>query len=591
MKKLLCIMLTGIMIMSLSACSSTNDSSEDGIASVKESTESAQKEESESVNGGAESTDSAEGSVESASSKETTPENFVSLENGSPVYIMSKKGYYETADDDNMTLLYKGYDDELLLTDESKKKFPQLNDKLVEIFNLRREEADRAAKEGKENAATDLESGYLMGNYSDTRDVCLQRADSKVLSYYLNYYTYTNGAHGSYGISPYTIEVETGKELGLEDILKIDKDEFAGIVKDKILESAKSDEVTEFTDLDDTLSRYRYSITEEEANSTDYDNAVYPYTWYLANDGLHVYFEIYSIASYAYGDTDIVIGYDEKPEIFNSDYIPKQGLGFVSYLGNLYDKKIDIDNDGKLEKISMTFEYDGDDYSVYKSFGLDVDGVKAEFKDGDIYAEDNNFRYYHVRTADNRNYIYAMIDDMNDYYRVYVFDLNNDTVKTVKNGEESCLWFNKSYVHNSIADEYGEICPTDPNSMYFAKVFNLLGTTIAVGKYNVGSDGRPELQNDIFMVTSDLGNNIKLKESMEFDIVDESGNIVSQKETISSGSSVKPLYIRIIDGKNVLDCKLDDGRIARINFTSENYPIEIDGKSVEDLFEDLVFAG
>ena len=86
MKKLLCIMLTGIMIMSLSACSSTNDSSEDGIASVKESTDSAQKEESESVNGGAESTDSAEGSVESASSKETTPENFVSLENGSPVY-------------------------------------------------------------------------------------------------------------------------------------------------------------------------------------------------------------------------------------------------------------------------------------------------------------------------------------------------------------------------------------------------------------------------------------------------------------------------------------------------------------------------
>lgn len=45
------------------------------------------------------------------------------------------------------------------------------------------------------------------------------------------------------------------------------------------------------------------------------------------------------------------------------------------------------------------------------------------------------------------------------------------------------------------------------------------------------------------------------------------------------------------DNSTFVDCRLDDGRLVRLKFSQTDYPSQIDGVNVEDLFEGLVYAG
>lgn len=75
------------------------------------------------------------------------------------------------------------------------------------------------------------------------------------------------------------------------------------------------------------------------------------------------------------------------------------------------------------------------------------------------------------------------------------------------------------------------------------------------------------------------------------DIVDESGKVVEQGVEIPAGETFKLFRT---DGKTVIDAKLSDGRIARLELTrsDDNYTATVNGQiSEEEAFKELYYAG
>ena len=68
----------------------------------------------------------------------------------------------------------------------------------------------------------------------------------------------------------------------------------------------------------------------------------------------------------------------------------------------------------------------------------------------------------------------------------------------------------------------------------------------------------------------------------------EGGQDTGEDYDIPSGTTIT---IVSTDGETYIDVKLPDGSIARLHFTSFDYPGEVEGTSVEDLFSGLVYAG
>ncbi len=591
MKKSIVIILTGMMTLSLTGCGPD-------MARIKALTEAVEEAVVEEIGNGDKNEGSKEngeegGSSETADNAATADgDDFYRTSNGSPLYMTVKKYFYETANDENYTRLYEGHNESLMLVDSEKAKYPELDKRLTSLYKDQLALMEENCKTGIEGAKSDLENGYLNGNYSDTYDLSMQRSDSRVVSYYYNNYNYMNGAHGSYRIIPYTIDVESGKELALTDVISIDNDRLHEKLIEKIKESAKEkdlnpDEV--FWDLEDTLSHYSSDVTElQNADGDNYEN---PYIWYLSDDGIHFYFGIYEIAAYAYGATDVSIGYDEMPEIFDSKYLSDDSdKAFIKDIGMPYESLIDINGDGNKELVTAEYEYDGDNYEYANSVTLKVDDASATIKDVLIDTNSNYTKYYHVRTKDKKNYLYITTAEVNDYYCLYLFDLN-DGVKLVSNPEGYAYSFTLAYVENSASEESGEICMTDPDSFYLGSRYDLIGSFSAVGRFHVGADGYPEQDSDSYVVTGFIDSPVHSKEDITADIVDENGNVISEGETIGKGEQFTPFVLHRDGSGYSLDTRLSDGRIARLKYSTADYPAKIDGKDINDLFDGMQFAG
>lgn len=104
----------------------------------------------------------------------------------------------------------------------------------------------------------------------------------EVLSFYVDYYQYTGGAHGGTARIAYNIDLETGKNLGLKELFKSGYDYRAVINKEV---------------------RRQISLTPDEYFDGDIGfNGINDETFYYIKDqSLVVYFQQYEIAAYARG--------------------------------------------------------------------------------------------------------------------------------------------------------------------------------------------------------------------------------------------------------------------------------------------------
>ena len=582
MKKRICVLL-GIAMLTLSACGQ----------SVSVNVTQPSSDETDSVTDEAESvTDEVpEEETVQSSADDQKAEDITAL----PKYKVVKNYYIQRYSGSNATdgdgdslegkEVYDGVIETLMVADESKDLFPDLYDS----FNAAAKDEIKAAaddctarmKEADDDADTSFaDKRPFIGPWSDYSKVNITRADSKVISYTIDITNFYGGAHGMYGRLGATYDVATGKKLTLSDIADVSQDKLVPVLKEKILATGNPED---FNDLDEALKKYSLTATntfadDEEATEAGFD-------WFLGFDGVHFYFGPYEIAAYAVGETEVVLGYDEFPGTVDDKYIPDTDSGYI-VSGDIPMESSAYDFD---TNTSLHFIYQTED-EQYDASG-DVDCTALTLKQGDksATADDEYFYYnrnydsleqYRVVTKDGREYVYVLARSMNDYVEVIVFDITGGDIRLA--GTTS----SHLYSVDGDTDYAGEYVLTDPDDMYFADVGDMLGTYIFYGRYVVGSDGLPEFVDKDYKI-SWISDEIKSLKDIEATVLDGDGN---EKEitTVPSGTHFTPVRT---DNKSYMDCVLDDGSTVRLNYTNGDYPAQIDGVNVDDLFDGLVYAG
>ena len=138
---------------------------------------------------------------------------------------------------------------------------------------------------------------------------------------------------------------------------------------------------------------------------------------------------------------------------------------------------------------------------------------------------------------------------------------------------------------------YGYELITDSDDFALTFRCDLLASFNAYFDTSVGPDGTPVLPEDGFYSVPDYIGTLQSAKAFKADIVDESGKVVQENAEIPAGETFKLLRT---DGMTVVDAKLSDGRIARLELTrsDDNYTATVNGQiSEEEAFKELLYAG
>ncbi len=624
MKRKLCVLLAIMTAVSVTGCgkitTAVGDTVKDTVSNVtdkilhKDSEEAEgneepaeqREEQNEEAKTAAEgpTTDEAQNQVEVPDSQEATESNstdtadapdpgaeerareFLGLNDSGekPVYAVDSEYFHQNSDDGTYKALFEGQRESILLSNESASKFSLLDKALTDQFKKEKEDFKNSADFQIEEAKEMYGDEFFNGPYEDTEELRIQRADSKVLSYYKTLYLYMGGAHGDYTIDPKTYDVNTGKELVLSDVISIDNDTLRNVLIKKIYDNYE-DYATDYYketygSVEDGLKSYDINLEDYTHNDVT-DEYFYPYTWYLSNTGINFYFSVYSFGSYADGATEVCIGYDEMPEIFNSKYMPAGKDGFIEEIGMVYDARMDIDGDGEIETVTMNYIYENNDYEYPVGVTLKVDDVEIESRPEYFYAYDG-VRVYHVRTDDNRNYIYMMSGGMDDLYDWSIYDVSSAFPSYLGD-----VGFMLPYDQREDIGDYANIVNTDPDNMYFSERSDAMGTFSCTTTWHVGSDGKPEV-NDPRRKINYHGDGVTIVGDFTVDVIDYDGTIESPGSFMRAGAKIYPIFT---DMETYVDAQVDDGRYIRIYYTSMGYPATIEGTPVDEQLEGLMYAG
>jgi hypothetical protein len=189
------------------------------------------------------------------------------------------------------------------------------------------------------------------------------------------------------------------------------------------------------------------------------------------------------------------------------------------------------------------------------------------------------FEAYDVMTPEGREFLYVDTLDYGEIIDSCIFEITGGSLKAVG------TFHHHPNQDGDNKDYWGEPAMTDPNEMIIGQERNVFGCLLTYGTYKVGEDGIPELIGD-YRIDS-LPDGASALEDIEADIVDEDGNVTGQT-TVKEGTVVYPYRT---DADTYVDCKLEDGSLIRFTITFEDWSVWIGDKTVDELFDGLLYWG
>ena len=126
--------------------------------------------------------------------------------------------------------------------------------------------------------------------------------NSKILSIPITFYTYTGGAHGNTIKEPYNFDLSTGNKIRLNNIFKENFD-YKPLLKEYIKSTIEEDPDIFF---DDAMS-----VIDKLDNNQKF---------YITNENLVVYYDLYEIAPYSSGIIEFKIPLAELKPYLNNYY-------------------------------------------------------------------------------------------------------------------------------------------------------------------------------------------------------------------------------------------------------------------------------
>lgn len=477
------------------------------------------------------------------------------------------------------------------LTDADKAEYPRLAKALIKFEADLESQAQNAFSDMRNIMEENYEvvhSGdeYILdvGELEDTTERKVVRSDSVAFSVFCNYYNYYGGAHPYYAFTGYNFDSQTGHELACEDVV-CDIDKLNDILFEKLMAEYGEDCSLN----EETVKEH---LLECKTGERDYE-------WLLGYEGVTFYFNPYMLTSYAGGMQIVYLSFADYPDLFSETYqkIPENYIEPFCAYSNLYT---DIDQDGKVEKISATTNSTENDYNeLYVYISIDDENYTFNYIDsfdGDLYLVHYN----------GKCYIYNFVSGMGYSEIIQCYDLSDGIAKRVHRYVfGSHVIVASDYIDKAETNELGEEAVTesyraeeifvDPVNFRLTNWLDALSTCDGLVEFSIDEDGLPSKNSDIYDVSRDWWVNadnapahLEFTTKMELPMskLDAVGNV---SEDILIPKGTKLIYIRT-DAKTFADFKLEDGSEVRA-FIKCDYPQQICNEDLDEALDGILFAG
>lgn len=170
----------------------------------------------------------------------------------------------------------------------------RIKNDIFEFYNKSYKEAKQYLKDNPD------EENKFVANV----DFELKKNTDSALSIKVRYYTYSGGAHGYYQDIAYNVDMRTGKFLELMDLFK-DNTKYKEVIDDEIKQ-----QITELEKKDkENVGIYNFKGIKENQN------------FYLQDDNLVIYFDLYDITPYAAGIPEFSINKKLISYMLKSEYV------------------------------------------------------------------------------------------------------------------------------------------------------------------------------------------------------------------------------------------------------------------------------
>lgn len=287
-----------------------------------------------------------------------------------------------------------------------------------------------------DEALSNLEKSQDMPLTSATVDVSPSRVDSKVISLFEYYYYFAGGAHPSYECGASNIDVATGKELSLEDVIK-DMDGFESYA----LAKAKAD-AQEYADSDDIV--YFDDIETAVAD-------ILSQKWYFDASGIEFCYNPGEIAPYACGILTFTMPYDELLSYMNNEYMPNTEDGFLA---------MPIDEECQATVIS------GMMVSAANENGYDGPGYISAGNTRKTIVEDGYIQEAYLFKRLQGIYIFANYYQ-NDRLFFSVYDVTDGDVKEIYSVSD------EGFARNELSQDFITLCSSENAENYTEEAVNI----------------------------------------------------------------------------------------------------------------------
>ena len=213
------------------------------------------------------------------------------------------------------------------------------------------------AKEGYEYHIEDMPASSFI-SYSEDLSFETKRADTNVISFTINYYSYTGGAHGNSDIRGVNYNARTGELISFSDL----SEDSAAFHEDTL---AYNQTLAKTEAYQDRLFSPE-SVTDGTLESVLYADDV----WYLSTSGLVFMSAPYALGPYAAGTIEFIIPYTDLSGMgFKDSYAYKDR--FIMKLQENETFHFDLNGDGQEDSIlfhSEIAESTGESYGFLLHF-------------------------------------------------------------------------------------------------------------------------------------------------------------------------------------------------------------------------------
>ncbi len=506
--------------------------------------------------------------TEDGSVEETAQEDDSSKLAQTPLDISIRSHHFYESNEEDYTSLYEASYDEVLLSEQAKAAYPELASALDQ-YNKEKQDIAVADKDSQLAAAKEQyqASPEMFSAYESKNSVFIRRADAEVLSLQEYGYSYAGGAHGYYGHSGTVFDVKTGKKIGLSEVVD-DLPALSAYVAARVKEL--------YPDLEPVTGTMEEAVESCVTGKDDAQTA-----WTMDPLGITLYFSPYTLGSYADGEQQIFVGFAEKPELFTDSYGEQRGA-FGYQFDTWQPLSVDLNGDGAMDRLEVRGVIEDNDYGYNKNVEIIINDRTYT---GEAYGFDVQPTL--VRNTDGKYFVYIATSEENDWHCLYIFDVNGEQPFKIGevNGEVSCENAEYAYEEGYYWELHSQLYR--PESFYLETRMQTLSTFNAAKPYKVGATGMAEPQAPWY--TTSNGIELTSKQELLLDIVDEEkGEAIESGVSIPSGTK---FTIWRTDNKSFVDCRLSDGRIARVPVENEDWPQKVNGTDIEEVFEGIIFAG